>query len=154
MHNIFSTHRYKNKLTIRMHFLYRHKQKPVICPICGKLSPNKKALTVHKRIHREDYKERFKCPICEKGFRDRTKLRVFTFNVKFSDCAFFFNKVNNPFGFLLIFRNIPTAIQESVMPTVATTVKRRSAMVLILANTERRFILLKKIFGKLLIILV
>lgn len=68
--------RYKNKLTIRMHFLYRHKQKPVVCPICGKVSPNKKALTVHKRIHREDYKERFKCPICGKGFRDRTKLRV------------------------------------------------------------------------------
>lgn len=77
---IFLSNRYKNKLTIRMHFLYRHKQKPVICPTCGKLSPNKKALTVHKRIHREDYKERFKCPICEKGFRDRTKLREHSYS--------------------------------------------------------------------------
>lgn len=34
-----------------------------------------KALTKHKKIHLEGSKDRFKCIVCGKGFRDRTKLK-------------------------------------------------------------------------------
>lgn len=53
-----------------------HVQGPQTCTICGRTSTNMKALAKHKKIHLEGTKERFKCIVCGKGFRDRTKLKV------------------------------------------------------------------------------
>lgn len=126
-----------------MHFLYRHKQKPVVCPICGKLSPNKKALTVHKRIHREDYKERFKCPICEKGFRDRTKLRVNNnSNMMLKKC------LNQTIHLSPYFRNIRIRIPVYQMHIVAIIVRELSGMAQIYRSIARKCIRLKKIYGR------
>lgn len=53
-----------------------HVEGPQTCTICGRISTNMKALSKHKKIHLEGSKERFKCIVCGKGFRDRTKLKV------------------------------------------------------------------------------
>lgn len=53
-----------------------HVEGPQKCTICGRISTNMKALSKHKKIHLEGSKERFKCIVCGKGFRDRTKLKV------------------------------------------------------------------------------
>lgn len=53
-----------------------HIQKPGVCKICGKISPNQKALAQHIRYHSEKYRKKFKCIQCEKGFEDKYKLRV------------------------------------------------------------------------------
>lgn len=53
-----------------------HLEGPKTCNVCGKVSTNMKALSKHKKIHLEGSKERFKCVVCNKGFRDRTKLKV------------------------------------------------------------------------------
>lgn len=53
-----------------------HIEGPQTCTICGRISTNMKALSKHKKIHLEGSKERFKCIVCGKGFRDRTKLKV------------------------------------------------------------------------------
>lgn len=66
----------KHKDTLRMHMSVRHIQGPQTCSICGRVSPNRKALAKHKKIHLADTKERFKCIVCSKGFRDNTKLKV------------------------------------------------------------------------------
>lgn len=39
-------------------------------------SIHKYEVAKHKKIHLEGSKERFKCIVCGKGFRDRTKLKV------------------------------------------------------------------------------
>lgn len=44
--------------------------------ILGKISANRKALRKHQTIHLESWKDRFKCIICGRGFRDSTKLKV------------------------------------------------------------------------------
>lgn len=67
--------RLKHKDILRKHMLLQHIQGPQTCPICGKISPNSKALGMHKKIHTEDYKEKFKCIVCGKGFRENTKLK-------------------------------------------------------------------------------
>lgn len=56
-------------------FKARHVQGPQPCSICGHVSPNRKALSRHKKVHMADFKERFKCIVCDKGFRDNTKLK-------------------------------------------------------------------------------
>lgn len=53
-----------------------HIEQTQTCSICGKISPNRKALRDHKKIHIESTKDRFKCIVCGKGFRHSTKLRV------------------------------------------------------------------------------
>lgn len=53
-----------------------HIEGPQTCTICGRISTNMKALAKHKKIHTAGSKERFKCIVCGKGFRDRTKLKV------------------------------------------------------------------------------
>lgn len=68
---------------------YVHVQGPTACPICGKISANRKALRKHQTIHIESWKDRFKCIICGRGFRDSTKLKVsakcITFEVEISN---------------------------------------------------------------------
>lgn len=61
---------------MRAHMKTIHIDGPQTCTICGKVSTNMKALNKHKKIHLEGSKERFKCIACGKGFRDRTKLKV------------------------------------------------------------------------------
>lgn len=67
---------FKSRDTIRAHMKYVHVQGPQACPICGKISANRKALRKHQTIHMEAWKDRFKCIICGRGFRDSTKLKV------------------------------------------------------------------------------
>lgn len=67
---------YKNKENLRSHMKSIHVEGPKTCSICGRTSTNMKALAKHKKIHLEGSKERFKCIVCGKGFRDRTKLKV------------------------------------------------------------------------------
>lgn len=55
---------------------YVHVQGPQTCAICGKVSANRKALQKHQTVHNEAWKERYKCIICGRGFRDSTKLKV------------------------------------------------------------------------------
>ncbi|XP_031629858.1 zinc finger protein 729-like isoform X2 [Contarinia nasturtii] len=66
---------YKNKENLRSHMRSIHVEGPQKCTICGRISTNMKALSKHKKIHLEGSKERFKCIVCGKGFRDRTKLK-------------------------------------------------------------------------------
>lgn len=68
--------RYKNKENLRSHMKSIHVEGPQTCTICGRISTNMKSLAKHKKIHTAGSKERFKCIVCEKGFRDRTKLKV------------------------------------------------------------------------------
>lgn len=67
---------FKNRDTIRAHMNYVHIQGPQVCLICGKTSANRKALRKHQTIHLESWKDRYKCIICGRGFRDSTKLKV------------------------------------------------------------------------------
>lgn len=67
---------FKSRDTIRAHMNYVHVQGPQKCDTCGKISANRKALRKHQTIHMESWKDRFKCVICCKGFRDSTKLKV------------------------------------------------------------------------------
>lgn len=55
---------------------YVHVQGPQTCQVCGKVSANRKALRKHQTIHIEAWKDRYKCIICGRGFRDSTKLKV------------------------------------------------------------------------------
>ncbi|XP_055318231.1 zinc finger protein 429-like [Sitodiplosis mosellana] len=66
---------FKSRDTIRAHMNYVHVQGPQACQICGKVSANRKALRKHQTIHMESWKDRFKCIICGRGFRDSTKLK-------------------------------------------------------------------------------
>lgn len=76
----FSHHQHRfrsrNKNSLREHMRTRHIQKPETCPICGKVSANKKALMKHKRFHFAEAREKYKCQVCGHGFRDSTKLKV------------------------------------------------------------------------------
>lgn len=72
----FDYFRLKHKDILRKHMFLQHVQGPQTCNICGKISPNSKALGMHKKIHSDDYKEKFKCIVCGKGFRENTKLKV------------------------------------------------------------------------------
>lgn len=74
-YQLFSENRYKNRENLRAHMKGIHIDGPKTCDICGKISTNMKALKKHKKIHQEGTKERFKCIVCGKGFRDRTKLK-------------------------------------------------------------------------------
>lgn len=66
---------------------------PTACQICGRISTNMKALAKHKKIHLEGSKERFKCIVCDKGFRDRTKLKVKHFDLfHFINCWILLNE--------------------------------------------------------------
>lgn len=88
---------FKSRDTIRAHMSYVHVQGPQTCSVCGKVSANRKvisylecliffrwfniefsrqALRKHMTIHLESWKDRFKCIICGRGFRDNTKLKV------------------------------------------------------------------------------
>lgn len=67
--------RLKHRDSMRMH-MARHVQGPQTCSTCGHVSPNRKALAKHKKVHMADFKERCKCIVCGKGFRDNTKLKV------------------------------------------------------------------------------
>lgn len=72
-----------------------HVEGPQTCSVCGRISTNMKALAKHKKIHLEGSKERFKCIVCGKGFRDRTKLKVHILQLLFRylillKCRFFF----------------------------------------------------------------
>lgn len=40
------------------------------------MSANRRALRKHLRTHVASLKDKHKCDICNKGFRDRTKLKV------------------------------------------------------------------------------
>lgn len=73
---------FKSRDTIRAHMNYVHVQGPQTCSICGKISANRKALRKHQTIHMESWKDRFKCIICGRGFRDSTKLKVIHFKLK------------------------------------------------------------------------
>lgn len=67
---------FKSRDTIRAHMNYVHVQAPQACPTCGKISANRKALRKHQTIHLESWKDRYKCIVCDRGFRDSTKLKV------------------------------------------------------------------------------
>lgn len=77
-----SIFRYKNRENLRSHMKSIHIEGPQTCTICGRISTNMKALAKHKKIHTAGSKERFKCIVCGKGFRDRTKLKV-KYNAKY-----------------------------------------------------------------------
>lgn len=62
--------------SINFDFIFSHLKGPQTCTVCGRVSTNMKSLAKHKKIHLEGSKERFKCIVCGKGFRDRTKLKV------------------------------------------------------------------------------
>lgn len=68
--------RSRNKNSLREHMRVRHIQVPEVCSICGKMSANKKALMKHKKFHFAEAREKFKCTVCGRGFRDSTKLKV------------------------------------------------------------------------------
>lgn len=68
--------RSRNKNSLREHMRVRHIQVPEVCSICGKMSANKKALMKHKKFHFAEAREKFKCNVCGRGFRDSTKLKV------------------------------------------------------------------------------
>lgn len=66
-----------NKFSIRKHMSLRHIEKPVECPLCMKMFANTNSLRSHKRLfHDIEMKQRFKCVVCGKGFRDKHNLRV------------------------------------------------------------------------------
>lgn len=55
----------------------RHIEKPIQCSLCQKLFANSNSLRSHKRLfHDDEMKQRFKCVVCGKGFRDKNNLRV------------------------------------------------------------------------------
>lgn len=64
---------------IRAHMRRRHVEPPVDCPICGRPCANKNSLYKHKKTHTAEYRDRFKCNVCDKGFRDKTNLKVSNF---------------------------------------------------------------------------
>lgn len=100
---------FKSRDTIRAHMNYVHVQGPQKCDTCGKISANRKALRKHQTIHMESWKDRFKCVICCKGFRDSTKLKVRFLDfiqIQFLAERFFF------FNLFAHFRNIHIFIQE------------------------------------------
>ncbi|KAJ6627762.1 Zinc finger protein [Pseudolycoriella hygida] len=66
---------FKSRDSIRSHMTYVHIQGPQTCQICGKVSTNRKSLLKHQLIHVEARKDRYKCIVCGKGFRDNTKLK-------------------------------------------------------------------------------
>lgn len=72
---LISIRRYKNKAILARH-LREHMHGPQICPTCGHISPNRRALAKHKEIHIPELKDRYKCLVCGKGFRDKIKLKV------------------------------------------------------------------------------
>lgn len=52
------------------------------CDICGRICANLRSVRKHKRTHVEGSKEKFKCTVCGKGFRDRTKLKVWSRHIQ------------------------------------------------------------------------
>lgn len=66
--------RFKNRTSIRSHMTNKHIYGPQACDVCGHVSPNRKALVEHKRIHKPGAKDRWKCDVCPRGFRERKKL--------------------------------------------------------------------------------
>lgn len=56
----------------------RHIQVPETCSICGRVSANKNALVKHKKSHFAETREKYKCIVCGRGFRDNNNLRVCT----------------------------------------------------------------------------
>lgn len=71
---------FKSRDSLRSHMTYVHIQGPQTCQICGKTSTNRKSLLKHQLIHVESRKDRYKCIVCGKGFRDNTKLKVSEIN--------------------------------------------------------------------------
>lgn len=66
--------RLRSKLCIKSHMKKRHmagEEEP--CHICGKVVKYKR---MHFLYHQEDYKTRYKCSECGKGFATKTKLKV------------------------------------------------------------------------------
>lgn len=75
-HNLLLfTDRLKSRHTLRKHLL-KHLQEPVACDICGKVLMNPKCLKKHVQVHDAHAREQHKCLICNKGFRERYKLKV------------------------------------------------------------------------------
>lgn len=70
-----------NRDAIRAHMRRRHVERPVQCPICARPCANKNSLYKHKKTHTAEYRDRFKCVVCHKGFRDKTNLRVSVQNI-------------------------------------------------------------------------
>lgn len=94
----------------------------LIFQICGKISPNIKALRSHILIHE---KPKYECIVCGKGFRHSGKLRVnnhkhygnFSKNTRFSHC------------FPCISRSIPIFIAVRWMHMNVISVERNSVSV-------------------------
>lgn len=79
------------RITIRSVF-YANLTSCLACPICGKISANRKALRKHQTIHMDSWKDRYKCIICGRGFRDSTKLKVSLFDYHFQiECSSLFS---------------------------------------------------------------
>lgn len=67
--------RYKNKHMMKIHMV-THISGPMVCPICGHVSPHRRAWNVHTRSHRPGIRDRQKCDVCGRGFREKRLLEV------------------------------------------------------------------------------
>lgn len=104
--------RYKNLFTIRAH-LKRHSGKQT-CTICGKVLAHKEGLETHKQIHNPEFRERFKCTVCGKGFSFSKRLRLSGF------CQLSYFDLRNCCRLLpMIFRNTYTFTPERPAHTIA-----------------------------------
>lgn len=67
--------RYKNRHVLKTH-MPTHIYGPTKCDICGHVSPHRRAWVEHKRQHRPGIKDRWKCDVCDRGFREKKRLEV------------------------------------------------------------------------------
>lgn len=69
--------RLKHELSLRKH-VNRHKDVQMACTLCGKITPNKTALSRHMGyVHSE---ATHKCGLCDKAFKREIGLKVFFFS--------------------------------------------------------------------------
>lgn len=113
---VYPIHSYKTKAILARH-LREHMQGPQICPTCGHVSPNRRALAKHKEIHIPELKDKYKCLVCGKGFRDRIKLKV-QFHSELEFIELFLNRFAHVFFFSFC-RNIRTFTRAQLVRITA-----------------------------------
>lgn len=116
---------------IRIHF-----DGPQTCTICGHTSPNSSALKTHARKHQPDFKSRWKCTDCGRGFPSKMNL-VVSVNLTFHP---HFIQANYSQFFAMTSRNILTSTPVSPADTIANIAAKYFGSAHRLAYTRRKCI--------------
>ena len=63
---------YRSAATFQRHFKFSHNEEQTFtCEVCGRGCPTRSAYYTHKQRHKEGYKERFACTLCDKSFTEK-----------------------------------------------------------------------------------